>query len=349
MYLQLQNKAWLCGLHLKTCLSDWDMNEEMKLATTTDQFFQDEKLSDQYLVRWHYARYSRRSSLGMEETQAPLYTEKEGSNFQPSLWLMVNPGLACPIKYPEVEQPKPQPAPPLMEPKHSPLPPAPSPQSTREDLSLDESLLCTSSSSECMFTDDDTSSLDIPVPRKPRSSPKLRKKPPKEKAVKIKSLSKRLQKVLQESNNLKKGCWPRPPVNYCILIAMALNNSRSGSLNVQQIYNFTREHFPFFRTAPDGWKNTIRHNLCFSNSFEKTPQLVCSQGKRKSCLWRLTVDGRRRLRREIQGLSGDSFKVLRMSMMEPGESGVGRPLSQGPVPIRGEDLGQGGPYTLHAT
>ncbi|XP_041098305.1 forkhead box protein N5-like, partial [Polyodon spathula] len=167
------------------------------------------------------------------------------------------------------------------------------------------------------FTDDDTSSLDIPVPRKPRSSPKLRKKPPKEKAVKIKSLSKRLQKVLQESNNLKKGCWPRPPVNYCILIAMALNNSRSGSLNVQQIYNFTREHFPFFRTAPDGWKNTIRHNLCFSNSFEKTPQLVCSQGKRKSCLWRLTMDGRRRLRREIQGLSGDSFKVLRMSMMEP--------------------------------
>ncbi|XP_041096299.1 forkhead box protein N5-like [Polyodon spathula] len=152
MYLQLQNKAWLCGLHLKTCLSDWDMNEEMKLATTTDQFFQDEKLSDQYLVRWHYARYSRRSSLGMEETYyfCPPSPPLTGSNFQPSLWLMVNPGLACPIKYPEVEQPKPQPAPPLMEPKHSPLPPAPSPQSTREDLSLDESLLCTSSSSECM-------------------------------------------------------------------------------------------------------------------------------------------------------------------------------------------------------
>ncbi|KAK6467930.1 forkhead box protein N5 [Huso huso] len=317
MYLQLQNKTWLCDLHLKTCLSDWDMNEEMKLAATTDQFFQDEKLNDQYLVRWHYARFSRRSSSGMEETQAPLYTEKEESNFQPSLWLMVNPRLACPIKYPQVEQPKPQPGPPLMEPKHSPLPPAPSSQSTREDLSLDESLLYTSSSSEYMFTDDDTSSLDIPVPRKPKSSPKLRKKPLKEKAVKIKSLSKRLQKVLQESNNLKKGCWPRPPINYCILIAMALNSSWSGSLNVQQIYNFTRERFPFFRTAPDGWKNTIRHNLCFSNSFEKTPQLVCSQGKRKSCLWRLTVDGRRRLRREIQGLSGDSFKVLRMSMMEP--------------------------------
>lgn len=42
MYLQLQNKTWLCDLHLKTCLSDWDMNEEMKLATTTDQFFQGE-------------------------------------------------------------------------------------------------------------------------------------------------------------------------------------------------------------------------------------------------------------------------------------------------------------------
>lgn len=47
----------------------------------------------------------------------------------------------------------------------------------------------------------------------------------------------------QDSKILKPGCWPRPPVNYCILIALALKSSHSGSLKVQQIYHFTRsEH-----------------------------------------------------------------------------------------------------------
>lgn len=44
----------------------------------------------------------------------------------------------------------------------------------------------------------------------------------------------------QDSKILKPGCWPRPPVNYCILIALALKSSHSGSLKVQQIYHFTR-------------------------------------------------------------------------------------------------------------
>ena len=47
----------------------------------------------------------------------------------------------------------------------------------------------------------------------------------------------------QDSKTLKPGCWPRPPVNYCILIALALKSSHTGSLKVQQIYNFTRSEF----------------------------------------------------------------------------------------------------------
>lgn len=46
--------------------------------------------------------------------------------------------------------------------------------------------------------------------------------------------------TFQDFKNLKPGCWPRPPVNYCILIALALKSSHSGSLKVQQIYQFTR-------------------------------------------------------------------------------------------------------------
>lgn len=47
----------------------------------------------------------------------------------------------------------------------------------------------------------------------------------------------------QDNKPLKPGCWPRPPVNYCILIALALKSSHTGSFKVQQIYNFTRLGF----------------------------------------------------------------------------------------------------------
>uniref|UniRef100_A0A8C5Q6N4 Fork-head domain-containing protein n=1 Tax=Leptobrachium leishanense TaxID=445787 RepID=A0A8C5Q6N4_9ANUR len=110
--------------------------------------------------------------------------------------------------------------------------------------------------------------------------------------------------------------WPRPPINYCNLISLALCNSE-GSLNVQQIYSFVREHFPFFRVAPDGWKNTVRHNLCFSRSFEKSTEWDNSDGNRRSCLWKLTCQGRRKFRTEMNLLSEDLLAMVRRSMNNP--------------------------------
>ncbi|KFV56812.1 Forkhead box protein N5, partial [Tyto alba] len=111
--------------------------------------------------------------------------------------------------------------------------------------------------------------------------------------------------------------WPRPPLNYCILITLALCNSASGSLTVQQIYQFTRQHFPFFQTAPEGWKNTIRHNLCFSSCFEKTTGFVCREGNRKSCLWKLTPEGDRKFQEEVEALSEEGLDLVRRSMSKP--------------------------------
>ncbi|XP_077162748.1 forkhead box protein R1 isoform X2 [Paroedura picta] len=110
------------------------------------------------------------------------------------------------------------------------------------------------------------------------------------------------------------GGWPHPPLNYCLLISLALSSSAGGSLAVQEIYQFTRHHFPFFRTAPEGWKNTIRHNLCFSSSFQKTAEFVCLEGNRKSRLWKLTPEGQRRLREEAQALTPAQRGLLRQSM-----------------------------------
>ncbi|XP_039185707.1 forkhead box protein R1 isoform X1 [Crotalus tigris] len=113
------------------------------------------------------------------------------------------------------------------------------------------------------------------------------------------------------------GGWPRPPLNYCILISLALSSSEDSSLTVQEIYKFTRHHFPFFRTAPEGWKNTVRHNLCFSSSFEKTTDFVCLEGNRKSRLWKLTTEGRRKFQEEAQALPEDMKGLVHQSMDKP--------------------------------
>ncbi|XP_028664271.1 forkhead box protein R1 isoform X3 [Erpetoichthys calabaricus] len=283
----LRFEEWTrCGrLHLRTCLTDWDMNEELNLSTTTDQFC----------------------------TEPP---------FKPSLWLMVDPKLACSIQYPNMSMSDAQKCTlPYVEsqPLSPPLTPLPTTQILKgPDWILEESFISASPCTECTFTegDDDTSDAQELQAVKSRCTPKLKTKRRGPRISKSRRLHERIL--------LEKGGWLRPPVNYCILIAMALNCSKNGSLNVQQIYNFMREHFPFFRTAPDGWKNTIRHNLCFSHSFAKTPQQVSDQGKRKSCLWRLTLDGRFRLRQEIHALSDGSFEMLRRSMTDPGKIIMGK-------------------------
>uniref|UniRef100_A0A8C6XU38 Forkhead box R2 n=1 Tax=Naja naja TaxID=35670 RepID=A0A8C6XU38_NAJNA len=138
------------------------------------------------------------------------------------------------------------------------------------------------------------------------------------------------KRIQSRSRKLRaQGGWPRPPLNYCILISLALSSSVDSSLTVQEIYNFTRHHFPFFRTAPEGWKNTVRHNLCFSSSFEKTTDFVCLEGNRKSRLWKLTTEGRRKFQEEAQALRSslglmleflfEAVKANRAPFSQPGE------------------------------
>ncbi|CAL8352847.1 unnamed protein product [Merluccius merluccius] len=315
MTLQFQNSNRFFELHCCTGLTDWDMDEEMKLTTTTDQFFQDEKLNDQYLVQWHYARISRRKNKYVRLDQ------KSESFVKSNLWLMVNPNLACPIKYMKrsVQVPTAGRVPVELSRPHAACPvhscPASAPPYHAACLHASSS-----STTDYMLGGAGTAAVS--------AGPSYRTEPPRRKArtakakvrhgsLKVHYFTTRCDYFFQDNKSLKIGGWSRPPVNYCILIAMALSSSHTGSLNVQQIYNFTREHFPFFQTAPDGWKNTIRHNLCFSNSFHKTPYQLCREGKRKSCLWHLTLDGRHRLREEIRTLTGESFQELKGSMSHP--------------------------------
>ncbi|XP_069581734.1 forkhead box protein R1 [Brachyistius frenatus] len=292
MTLRLKTTAGLFDLHCSVALTDWDMDKEMKLAKTTDQFYHDDKLNDQYVVQRPSARASRRKD------EFIWYDKMSDTFVKPNLWLLVNPNIACPIQYRENaadEQTEPAEASRLLEPPEIQHPPAAALHmvALHDTPVQGERLRCVASSTDYTIKNEDVSCRPANNRRKARTT-----KPGD----------------IKTSNP---GCWPRPPVNYCILIALALKSSHTGSLKVQQIYNFIREHFPFFQTAPDGWKNTIRHNLCFNSSFRKTCNMLCRDGKRKSCFWHLTLDGQRRLKDEIHVLSGESLKQLERSMAHP--------------------------------
>ncbi|XP_061605987.1 forkhead box protein R1 isoform X2 [Phyllopteryx taeniolatus] len=284
MTLKLQTQARLFDLHCSVGLTDWDMDKELKLVTTTDQFCHDDKLGDPYVAQRSLAIACRRKD------EFVWYDKTSDTFVKPNLWLLVNPNIACPLLSGEaavdcrnLQE--------LAEEVQKPLTQCSQATKCHRFSPQGESVHVLSSSTDYM--DDGSSCQTTHCRRKGRNT--------------------------KDNELLKPGCWPRPPVNYCILIALALKSSHNGSLRVQQIYNFTREHFPFFQTAPDGWKNTIRHNLCFNSSFRKTCNQMRRDGKRKSCFWHLTRDGQRRLKDEICMLSGESLKQLERSMSCPGE------------------------------
>lgn len=81
--------------------------------------------------------------------------------------------------------------------------------------------------------------MDIPVPQEMPETPEQQAMPMPWKSVVLRAQSVKLKRSRRTTPTIKGG-WPRPPLNYCILITLALGNSTSGSLTVQQIYHFTR-------------------------------------------------------------------------------------------------------------
>lgn len=109
------------------------------------------------------------------------------------------------------------------------------------------------------------------------------------------------------------------------LLALGKNKNHSASSSEAPCLSLLflpvhREHFPFFRTAPEAWKNTVRHNLCFRDSFEKVP--VSKQGEAstrpRSCLWKLTEEGHRRFSEEARTLASTRLQSIQQCMSQPG-------------------------------
>ncbi|XP_034025353.1 forkhead box protein N4 [Thalassophryne amazonica] len=121
-----------------------------------------------------------------------------------------------------------------------------------------------------------------------------------------------------QDQDLQPKSFPKPIYSYSCLIAMALKNSKTGSLPVSEIYSFMKEHFPYFKTAPDGWKNSVRHNLSLNKCFEKVENKT-SSSSRKGCLWALNPAKIDKMEEEMQKWKRKDLPAIRRSMANPDE------------------------------
>lgn len=77
----------------------------------------------------------------------------------------------------------------------------------------------------------------------------------------------------------------KPPLSFSSLIFMAIENAPEKALPVKEIYAWIVKHFPYFKTAPTGWKNSVRHNLSLNKCFQKVEKAPVSVGYENYCEW----------------------------------------------------------------
>ncbi|XP_050451801.1 uncharacterized protein LOC126851666 [Cataglyphis hispanica] len=71
-----------------------------------------------------------------------------------------------------------------------------------------------------------------------------------------------------DNRNISRSNGPKkPPFTYTELIEHALQER--GELTVSAIYQWISEHFPYYKSNDDRWKNSVRHNLSINPHFRK--------------------------------------------------------------------------------
>lgn len=83
------------------------------------------------------------------------------------------------------------------------------------------------------------------------------------------------------------------------------------------VFFLSSNHFPYFKTAPNGWKNSVRHNLSLNKCFEKIEKPAGST-QRKGCLWALNPNKAAKLEDEVQKWTKKDAAAIKRAMEYPG-------------------------------
>lgn len=87
-----------------------------------------------------------------------------------------------------------------------------------------------------------------------------------------------------------------------------------------RFYLISRDHFPYFRDAPPGWKNSVRHNLSMNKGFDKIekPDTGFRSAAKKGCHWALNPDKEYKICEEVAKALRKDPEGIRMGMARPG-------------------------------
>ncbi|XP_077366292.1 forkhead box protein N3-like [Festucalex cinctus] len=116
--------------------------------------------------------------------------------------------------------------------------------------------------------------------------------------------------------DLAAGANRKPPYSFSCLIFMAIEDAPNKRLPVKDIYGWILEHFPYFASAPTGWKNSVRHNLSLNKCFKKVDK-DRSQSIGKGSLWSIDPEYRHNL---IQALKKTPYHPYSTGLATPSTS-----------------------------
>ncbi|KAM9338863.1 hepatocyte nuclear factor 3-beta-like [Symphorus nematophorus] len=118
----------------------------------------------------------------------------------------------------------------------------------------------------------------------------------------------------------------KPPYSYISLITMAIQQSGSKMLTLNEIYQWIMDLFPFYRQNQQRWQNSIRHSLSFNDCFIKVPRLPDKPGK--GSFWALHPDSGNMFENGCYLRRQKRFKSVKKPGMGEKEA-TGKPGSEG--------------------
>ena len=111
----------------------------------------------------------------------------------------------------------------------------------------------------------------------------------------------------------------KPTDTYIAMIGKALLTNPKGQMVLADIYHYVLENYPYYRTAPSTWKNSIRHNLSVNECFVKARRAEHGRG----FYWAIhpaCIDAFKRgdfRRREARRLAKRMYDLLRVKSPKP--------------------------------